>query len=75
VFASYMMSTVLRLIGFLPGGLGVFEAASVLTLRMLGVELSVSLSATLLFRGLSFWLPLGPGLWFARRYAGSAMTR
>jgi Mg2+-importing ATPase len=72
VFASYMMSTVLRLIGILPGGLGVFEAASVLTLRMLGVELSVSLSATLLFRGLSFWLPLGPGLWFARRYAASA---
>ena len=68
VFASFMMSTLLRLVGILPGGLGVFEAASVLTLRLVGVELSVALSATLLFRGLSFWLPLAPGLWFSRRY-------
>ena len=28
----------------------------------------VALSATLLFRGMSFWLPLLPGLWFSRRY-------
>jgi Mg2+-importing ATPase len=68
VFASFMMSTLLRLVGILPGGLGAFEAASVLTLRLVGVELSVALSATLLFRGLSFWLPLAPGLWFSRRY-------
>jgi Mg2+-importing ATPase len=69
VFASFMMSTLIRLVGLLPGGLGVFEAASVVTLRLIGVELSVALSATLLFRGLSFWLPLAPGLWFSRRYA------
>jgi Mg2+-importing ATPase len=68
VFASFMMSTLLRLVGILPGGLGAFEAASVLSLRLVGVELSVALSATLLFRGLSFWLPLAPGLWFSRRY-------
>jgi uncharacterized protein (TIRG00374 family) len=67
VFASFTMSTLLRLIGISPGGLGVFEAASVFTLRMSGVDLSVALSATLLFRGLSFWLPLAPGLWLARR--------
>ena len=69
VFASFMMSTLLRFVGIVPGGLGVFEAASVLTLRLIGVELSVALSATLLFRGLSFWLPLVPGFWFSRQYA------
>jgi Mg2+-importing ATPase len=74
VFASFMMSTLLRLIGILPGGLGAFEAASVLTLRMVGVELSVALSATLLFRGLSFWLPLAPGLWLSRRLARAAVA-
>lgn len=68
VFASFMMSTLLRLAGALPGGLGTFDAASVLTLRLMGVQLPVALSATLLFRGLAFWLPLAPGLWFARRY-------
>jgi len=69
VFASFMLSTLLRLVSVLPAGLGVFEAASVVTLRLVGVELSVALSATLLFRGLSFWLPLPPGLWFSRSYA------
>lgn len=68
VFASFMMSTLLRLAGALPGGLGTFDAASVLTLRLMGVQLPVALSATLLFRGFAFWLPLAPGLWFARRY-------
>jgi Mg2+-importing ATPase len=81
VFASFMMSTLLRLAGALPGGLGTFDAASVLTLRLMGVPLPVALSATLLFRGVAFWLPLAPGLWFARRYVvttratgGSAST-
>lgn len=69
VFASFMMSTLVRLVGILPGGLGAFEAASILTLRLIGVELSIALSATLMFRGLSFWLPLVPGFWFSRRYA------
>lgn len=26
-----------------------------------------SLAATLLFRGLSFWLPMLPGIWFSKR--------
>lgn len=67
VFASFMMSTLFRTIGVVPGGLGTFEATSTLTLKMAGVPLPVALSATLLFRGLSFWLPMLPGLWFSRR--------
>lgn len=67
VFASFMISSVFRTIGIVPGGLGTYEAASVLTLRMMGVSLAVALSATLVFRGLSFWLPMLPGLWCSRR--------
>jgi Mg2+-importing ATPase len=67
VFASFMISTLFRTVGVLPGGLGPFEATSVLTLKMIGVDIAVALSATLLFRGLSFWLPMLPGLWFSRR--------
>jgi P-type Mg2+ transporter len=67
VFASFMISSLLRTIGFMPGGLGLFEAASVLTLHMVGVPTTVALAATVLFRGLSFWLPMLPGLWFSRR--------
>lgn len=66
VFASFMVSTLLRTIGIVPGGLGVFEAASVVTLKLAGVSIPVALAATLMFRGLSFWLPMVPGLVFAR---------
>jgi Mg2+-importing ATPase len=67
VFASYMMSSIFRTLGILPGGLGTFEAASVLMLGSAGVPLAAALSATLLFRGFSFWLPMLPGMVFARR--------
>jgi uncharacterized membrane protein YbhN (UPF0104 family) len=66
VFVSFMLSTLLRTISFVPGGLGAFEAASVWTLKAAGVPLAVALAATLLFRGLSFWLPMLPGLLFSR---------
>lgn len=67
VFASFMVSTLFRTIGIMPGGLGTFETASVMSLKSIGLPLPVGLSATLLFRGLSFWLPMIPGLVCARR--------
>jgi uncharacterized protein (TIRG00374 family) len=67
VFASFMISSLFRTMGVVPGGLGTFEATSVLTLRMIGVDLAVALSATLLFRGFTFWLPMLPGYWSSRR--------
>jgi Mg2+-importing ATPase len=66
VFASYMFASLFRTLGVLPGGLGTFEAASVLLLGAVGVPAAAGLSATLLFRGFSFWLPMLPGLWIAR---------
>jgi Mg2+-importing ATPase len=75
VFASFMIASVFRTMGIVPGGLGTFEATSVLTLRMVGVDLAVALSATLLFRGLSFWLPMLPGYWFSRRVVAPRSRR
>jgi uncharacterized protein (TIRG00374 family) len=66
VFGSFMVSSLLRTVGIVPGGLGTFEAASVLTLKAARISLRIALSATLLFRGLSFWLPMLPGFWFSR---------
>ena len=71
VFSSFMISNLFRTLGVLPGGLGTFEASSVVTLGLVGVPLPVALSATLLFRGLSFWLPMIPGLWLSRRLFGA----
>ena len=72
VFASFMIASLLRTFGFMPGGLGTFEAASVAALTVAGVPLPVALSATLMFRGVSFWLPMLPGLILARRLSAPA---
>jgi Mg2+-importing ATPase len=75
VFASFLVASFFRIVGIVPGGLGTFEASSVLTLRMAGVELPVALSATLLFRGLSFWFPMLPGYWSSRRATRAQSNR
>jgi uncharacterized protein (TIRG00374 family) len=67
VFSAYIVSQLARTLGILPGGIGTFEAASVAMLHLVRVPVGAALAATLLFRGLSFWLPLAPGLWLARR--------
>lgn len=69
VFASFMVSSLARIVGISPGGIGTFEAASVATLHLVHVPVASALAATLLFRGLSFWIPLVPGLVLARREA------
>jgi uncharacterized membrane protein YbhN (UPF0104 family) len=67
VFASFVISSVVRSLSFMPGGIGAFEAASYATLQWTGASAAAALSATLLFRGLSFWLPMIPGLFFSRQ--------
>jgi uncharacterized membrane protein YbhN (UPF0104 family) len=67
VFSSFMLSSLARSLGILPGGIGTFEAASVATLHLVGAPFAAALTATLLFRGLSFWIPLVPGMILARR--------
>jgi Mg2+-importing ATPase len=67
VFASFMIASLVRTMGVVPGGLGTYEATSVATLHLVGMSVSAALSATLIFRGLSFWIPMLPGLWSSRR--------
>ncbi|HEU4602911.1 MAG TPA: lysylphosphatidylglycerol synthase transmembrane domain-containing protein [Steroidobacteraceae bacterium] len=66
VFAGFMFANMFRTFGVLPGGLGTFEAGAVWMLESAGASLPAALSATLLFRGLSFWLPMLPGAWCAK---------
>jgi uncharacterized protein (TIRG00374 family) len=75
VFESFVLSSLFRTLSIVPGGLGTFEAASVYMLRTLGLPVSAALSATLIFRGLSFWLPMIPGMLCARRFAIRASKR
>jgi uncharacterized membrane protein YbhN (UPF0104 family) len=51
-------------------GLGTFEAGAIAMLTFLGVPLEAAFAATMVLRGLTFWFPMAPGLWFARRELG-----
>jgi uncharacterized protein (TIRG00374 family) len=66
-FASFIFAQVAATVLLVPGGLGTFEASSVAMLTLFRVPVEAALTATLLFRGLSYWLPMAPGFWLSRR--------
>ncbi len=66
-FASFMMASVAATVGPMPLGLGTFEAVAVAVLHLQGISIEAALTATLLLRGFTFWLPMIPGLVLARR--------
>jgi uncharacterized protein (TIRG00374 family) len=66
-FSAFIMASIVVTLGPIPMGLGSFEAVSIAMLRATGMPFEAALSATLLFRGYTLWLPLVPGLFAARR--------
>ncbi len=74
VLLAYAAAAMLALIPLTPGGVGFVEAGLVGTLTLAGVSGSDALAATLLYRLVSYWLPLPAGgvayVLFQRRYAG-----
>jgi uncharacterized membrane protein YbhN (UPF0104 family) len=69
VFASFLVASVVSSLSWMPGGLGAFEGACVALLHLQGVPVEGALAATLLLRGMTFWLPMLPGFAVARREA------
>jgi uncharacterized protein (TIRG00374 family) len=65
--ASFMVASLTATVGLVPGGLGTFEGALVAMLTLFGLSLETALAAALLLRGVTFWLPMVPGLWLASR--------
>jgi len=58
---AFSLASIVVTLGPIPLGLGTFEATSTSTLHLLGVPIEAALSATLLLRFLTLWLPLAPG--------------
>ena len=73
IVLAYAAAEVLALIPFTPGGLGFVEAGLVGMLTLAGIPGADALTATLLYRLVSYWLPLPTGgvayLLFRRRFA------
>jgi len=66
-YVAFMLASIAVILGPVPMGLGSFEAVSIAMLRLFGVPFEAALSATLLFRGFTLWLPLVPGGILLRR--------
>ena len=66
-FASFVLASIIADVAPVPLGLGSFEAALVSLLTLSGTGLEAAFAATILLRGLTFWAPMLPGLWLARR--------
>ncbi|MBY0376769.1 flippase-like domain-containing protein, partial [Patescibacteria group bacterium] len=66
-FIAVTMGSVGGAIILIPGVIGGFEAGCIGALILLGTPAGVSVACTLVFRGLSLWIPLIPGLLFARK--------
>jgi len=72
VIFAFVAASVLTMVPFTPGGLGFVEAGLTGALALAGVSAGQAVLATLVFRLVSFWLPLpvgaGAAVWFRRRY-------
>jgi uncharacterized membrane protein YbhN (UPF0104 family) len=67
--AAFVIGAIARTLGIVPGGLGTFEGGVIGGLALFGVGIEPGLTAALLFRGFSFWLPMLPGLVLGHRIA------
>jgi uncharacterized protein (TIRG00374 family) len=72
VLLAYVVAAFLGMIPITPGGLGFVEAGLVGTLGLAGIGADQAVLATLVYRLVSYWLPMPTGafayLLFARRY-------
>jgi len=72
VFLAFIVASVLSMVPLTPGGLGFVEAGLAGTLAIAGVGPGKAVLATLVFRLVSFWIPMpvgaAAGVLFRRRY-------
>jgi uncharacterized protein (TIRG00374 family) len=71
-FSAFILASIVVTLGPVPMGLGSFEAVSIGMLRASGLPFEAALSATLLFRGYTLWVPLIPGVIAARHLKKSS---
>ena len=61
VLLAYVAGIVIASLPLLPGGIGAVEAAIPAVLHYFGAPLDAAIAGTLVYRGISFLLPLGAG--------------
>ncbi len=66
-FIAVAIASIAATIGPAPMGLGTFEAGMIASLTVFGASVEDALTATLIYRGLTLWLPLLPGFVIIQR--------
>jgi uncharacterized protein (TIRG00374 family) len=78
VLLAFVFASVLTMIPFTPGGLGFVEAGLTGALALAGIHAAEAVLATLVFRLVTFWLPIPVGglaaILFRRRYPRGGAT-
>ncbi|MGZ3910826.1 MAG: lysylphosphatidylglycerol synthase transmembrane domain-containing protein [Flavisolibacter sp.] len=74
VLLCLVCTQIVSLIPFLPGSMVLFESSMGFFFVVQHIPLSIAVVVTLLFRFLSFWLPIPLGLFFFRRWKGGAVV-
>jgi len=67
VIAVYLVGAAIASVAPTPGGLGALEAALVAGLTAVGSPAGTAVGGVLVFRLLTFWLPIVPGAWTLKR--------
>jgi undecaprenyl-diphosphatase len=70
IFAVYLGGSALAAVSPTPGGLGALEAALVAGLTGLGASAGPSVAAVLVYRLITYWAPVLPGMALYRRLRG-----
>ncbi|MEJ5240512.1 MAG: lysylphosphatidylglycerol synthase transmembrane domain-containing protein [Anaerolineales bacterium] len=67
LFGGFSIGYLFLIVSPTPSGVGFMEGAMALGLSSLRVDWSQAVLLTLVYRGITFWLPLGFGAWVFRR--------
>jgi len=62
----YLTAAIVATVAPTPGGLGPAEAAYAAALGAIGVAAGPAIACVLVFRLMTFWLPIAPGYWTMR---------
>jgi uncharacterized protein (TIRG00374 family) len=72
VALGFVLTIAVASVSVFPGALVLFEGGMVLLYSTVGIPVATALTVTLLYRALSFWLPMPIGLVFYRSLTGKA---
>ena len=57
MICGYVVVTLFAMISFVPQGVGVVEAAALVTFALFGIDQATAMAVIMVYRAIVFWLP------------------